>query len=81
MKKIGRQVHFIGTSDGNPRNGEGAFIRLKDGTIMFGYSEFSGNLSYDDDAQAKICVITSSDGGETWKNKKTLFTKPENSKI
>ena len=34
MKKIGKQVLFLSTSEGNPRNGEGSFIRLKDGAIL-----------------------------------------------
>ncbi len=78
MKKLGRQVLFIGTSENNPRNGEGSFIKLKNGSIMFGYSEFSGNDSCNDDAHAQIVTITSSDNGETWDNKRTLFVKPEN---
>lgn len=80
MKKIGRQVLFIGTDYNNPRNGEGSFIKLTDGRIMFGYSEFSGNCSKDDDANAKICAVFSSDNGETWSDKKVLFIKPDNSK-
>ncbi len=79
MKKIGRQVLFIGTSEGNPRNGEGAFIRLKNGNIMFGYTEFIGN-DWEDDAHAQMAALFSSDEGETWKNKKILFTKPETAK-
>ncbi len=79
MKKIGRQVHFIETSEDNPRNGEGAFIRLKDGSIMFGYSEFTGNDRKDDDARSKICIFISEDEGETWSDKKILFDTPEDS--
>lgn len=79
MKKIGRQVLFIGTSEGNPRNGEGAFIRLKNGDIMFGYTEFIGN-DWEDDAHAQMAALFSSDEGETWKNKRILFTKPETAK-
>ncbi len=79
MKKIGRQVLFIGTSQGNPRNGEGAFIRLKDGSVMFGYTEFLGD-DWEDDANARISVVISKDEGESWSDKKVLFEKPENSK-
>lgn len=77
MKKIGKQVLFIATSDLNPRNGEGAFIRLKNGSIMFGFTEFIGN-DWEDDAVAQISYVTSSDEGETWSDKKLLFKKPQN---
>ena len=79
MKKIGRQVNFLGTSEFNQRNGEGAFIKLKDGTIMFGFTEFIGN-DWDDDYCAEISYILSEDNGETWSDKKTLFKKPSDSK-
>ncbi len=79
MKKIGREVLFIGTGEGNPRNGEGAFIRLADNSIMFGYTEFVGS-SWDDDDDARISAVVSHDGGETWSEKRVLFDKPENAK-
>ena len=79
MKKIGREVLFIGTGEGNPRNGEGSFIRLKNGSVMFGYTEFIGD-SWDDDADARMSVIVSCDDGETWSEKRVLFEKPENAK-
>lgn len=78
MKKIGRQVLFIGTKETNPRNGEGAFIRLKNGSIMFGYTEFTGN-DWDDDAIAHISAVISTDEGETWSAPFVLFEKPEDS--
>lgn len=78
MKKIGRQVHFISTGENNPRNGEGSFIRLKDGSVLFGYAEFSGNDSADDEAHANIYTVRSYDDGETWTEKHLLFRKPEN---
>lgn len=79
MKKIGRQVLFLGASEGNPRNGEGAFMRLKDGTIMFGYTEFIGD-DWEDDAVARISYVISVDEGVTWSESKVLFEKPENAK-
>lgn len=79
MKKIGRQVLFLGTSENNPRNGEGSFIKLKNGSIMFGYTEFIGN-DWEDDATARISCVISNDNGETWSESKVLFEKPENSK-
>lgn len=76
MKKIGRQVHLISASDKNPRNGEGSFIELENGVIMFGYTEFIGD-SREDEGNAQISVIYSEDNGETWGNKRTIFTRPE----
>lgn len=78
MKKIGRQVLFIPTGKNNPRNGEGSFIRLNNGAIMFAYTEFTGDDSKDDDAKANIFSLISYDEGETWVEKTLLFTKPEN---
>lgn len=77
--KPAKEILLIGTSDTNPRNGEGSFIKLLNGNIMFGYTEFSGNDSCDDDAHAQIVAITSKDGGNTWGDKRVLFTKPEGS--
>ncbi len=79
MKKIGRQVLFLGTSEFNQRNGEGAFIKLKDGTIMFGFTEFTAN-DWDDDVEARISCVFSKDDGETWSKKQVLFERPKDSK-
>ena len=76
MKKIGKEVLFLEAKGNIPRNGEGSFIRLNDGRIMFGYTEFSGN-DWEDDATANIAVIYSSDEGETWTKSEILFRKPE----
>ncbi len=76
MKKIGKEVLFLEAKGNIPRNGEGSFIRLNDGRIMFGYTEFSGN-DWEDDATANIAVIYSSDEGETWTKPEILFRKPE----
>ena len=76
MKKIGREVLFIEAKDNNLRNGEGSFIRLKDGRIMFAYTEFYGD-DWEDEATANIAVIYSSDEGESWTEPEVLFAKPE----
>lgn len=78
MKKIGRQVNFIPATGNNTRNGEGSFIRLKSGAILFGYTEFT-DTHREDDAHASIVAITSTDEGETWSKKRTLFKKSEKS--
>ena len=42
MKKIGKEVLFLSTHKNNPRNGEGSLIRLKDGRIMYAYTDYYG---------------------------------------
>ena len=74
MKKIGREVLFIPAKDNNLRNGEGSFIRLRNGAIMFGYTEYFGDY-WEDDATARIVAITSYDEGETWQDKKVIIEK------
>ncbi len=49
---------------GNPRNGEGDFIKLKDGRVLFVYTHFTGDGS--DHAAAHLAGRFSSDGGRTW---------------
>ena len=78
MKKTGRQVHFIPAQGNNTRNGEGSFIRLKNGAIMFAYTEFIDD-NREDEANAQISALFSYDDGETWQDKKTLFQKLQNS--
>ena len=73
LKKIGREVMFIGSKEGNPRNGEGTFLRLKDNSILFAYTKFSGN-DWHDECTADIVALTSYDEGETWSDERVLFT-------
>jgi len=79
MKKIGREVLFIPRKDGNPRNGEGAFIRLNDGAILFGYTEYIGT-SGDDHANARLSCFTSRDEGETWGEWRIMLDTPKDCK-
>ena len=57
--------------EGNPRNSEGSFVKLNDGTIMFAYTRYRGN-SWDDHATADIVAIKSTDGGRTWSDYSVL---------
>ena len=66
---------MISASAGNPRNGEGSFIRLSDGTIAYAFTEFK-DTSREDEANADISVIFSHDEGESWSERRVLFTKP-----
>jgi len=49
----------------NPRNSEGDFISLKDGSIMFVYSRYTGTSS-SDHASAFLAARKSFDQGQTW---------------
>ncbi|MCM4169360.1 hypothetical protein KCTC52924_00572 [Arenibacter antarcticus] len=49
----------------NPRNSEGDFITLKDGTIMFIYSKYYGE-STSDHAPASLVARYSKDEGDSW---------------
>ena len=77
-KNTGRQVLFMGADSSTPRNGEGTFIRLNDGRIMFVYSRFSGE-TWSDDSAADIAALFSSDEGETWSEPEIIFPHDEKS--
>ena len=74
MKKIGREVAFLKTHALNPRNGEGSFAYLSNGSIIHAYTEYYGD-SGEDDATARIAYITSNNEGETWSNPAILLDK------
>ena len=46
---------------GNPRNSEGDFARLPDGSLMFAFSRFYGE-SWHDHAESHICAVYAPDG-------------------
>ena len=62
----------------NPRNGEGDFIRLKDGTIRYFYTHFRGRSS-DDFAPADLMFRDSADNGMTWTDDSRLALANEGS--
>lgn len=76
MKKIGKEVAFLKTKKGNPRNGEGTFIRRKDGSILHVYTEYFGD-SWADHATANLSAVISCDEGETWSAPYVLLEKDE----
>ena len=53
-------VHEILPAEGNPRNGEGSFLRAPDGDILFAYGRFTGGTG--DDEACDIAMIRSHDG-------------------
>ena len=77
MKKIGREVLLLKTTEINPRNGEGSFIKLSDGSVLFGFTEFIGSTR-EDEENARISAVISKDNGETWSERFILFEKPMN---
>ena len=72
LDKLGKEVLFLKSTEENQRNGEGDFIRLKNGAIMHAYSAFVGN-SFHDDSKSYICAIYSYDEGETWSEPSDLI--------
>lgn len=58
-------VHEMRPGAGNPRNSEGSFLTLRDGTIAFAYSCYRGESS-NDHAACDVCMIASHDGGESF---------------
>ena len=76
MKIIGKRVHVIPPTKKNPRNGEGDFIRLPDGRIMFAYSEYY-TTEMDDHAPSQITAVFSSDEGESFGDRRVLVAPSE----
>lgn len=63
--KRGHIVLELPPGKDNPRNSEGAIVELKDGSLFFVFTSFTGN-SYADEAQARLLFCRSFDEGETW---------------
>ena len=76
MKVIGKRVHVIPPVEKNPRNGEGDFVRLPDGRIMFAYSEYYTS-EMDDHGPSQITAVFSSDEGESFGDRRVLVAPRE----
>lgn len=73
MKKtIGSVLLDLPPCPGFPRNSEGAFLTLKDGSLFFAYSQFTGE-SFDDFGDSRIVGIYSQDQGKSWTEPAILF--------
>lgn len=66
-----RLVHQLPPKEGNPRNSEGAFLRGKQGEILFAYSRYTGESCHDH-ATCDIALIISHDEGETWSDPRII---------
>lgn len=65
QKDSGKEIVLrLEPGEGNPRNSEGDFIQLKNGSILFVYSHFTGGTG--DNASAYLAGRKSKDGGITW---------------
>ncbi len=60
----------------NPRNSEGAFVRLETGEILYVYTSYYGK-SGDDHASARLVSRVSKDGGETWSQEDAVVLENE----
>jgi hypothetical protein len=74
LKTVGKEVLFIETDDTTVRVGEGAFLSLRDGSILHAYTEYCGGDIHDHGA-ANIAAIFSRDEGETWGEKRILVSR------
>ncbi len=66
----------LAPSEDNPRNSEGDFITLKDGTILFVYSHFYGT-SRSDFGHSRLAARRSRDGGDSWSANDELIVQNE----
>lgn len=62
---LGKKILDLVPTPENPRNSEGAMLRMADGSILFAYSRYSGGTC-GDHAPADIYTMSSRDEGESW---------------
>lgn len=70
---IGKIICDLAPSEVNGRNSEGAFIRLKNGALLFAYTRYRGSGYYDADT-ADIYGTISEDDGESFGKPFLLFS-------
>lgn len=75
----GYETLFLHTNTKTPRNGEGTFLKLKNNSILFVYTKFSGD-DWHDEASADIAALVSFDEGESWVNPKIILHHDEESR-
>ena len=57
--------YILKHQSGNPRNSEGSFIKLADGTLYFAYTRYNSDSGHDH-AAADIAAVISKDNGNSW---------------
>ncbi|HYG74057.1 MAG TPA: sialidase family protein [Planctomycetota bacterium] len=62
--EVGQVVLNLEPNKENPRNSEGAFVTLKEGRILFLYTQFYGGAR--DESPARIAAVHSDDKGLSW---------------
>ncbi len=72
----GKIVKELSKKEGNCRNSEGSFIKMKDGRIAFVYSRYQAG-SGDDGDICDLAVIYSSDDGKTFTSEEIILTAKE----
>ncbi|MBP3592570.1 MAG: exo-alpha-sialidase [Clostridia bacterium] len=77
MKLIGKRVCLIDATKEHPRSGEGDFVRLPDGRIMYAYSDYY-TAGASDHAPSQISAVFSSDEGESFGDYRVLIPPSEN---
>ena len=75
-EELGKEIVLkLKPSHENPRNSEGDFIQLKDGSILFVYTYFTEGTS--DHAKAHLAGRFSYDDGQTWTKKDVIIIENE----
>jgi hypothetical protein len=74
--EVGKTVAYIPFSTKNFRNAEGCFIRMKDNSILYAFSNYYGDwegCKPDDCCPSDIGYLRSYDEGETWPERGILY--------
>jgi Neuraminidase (sialidase) len=69
-------IDLLPPAPNNPRNTEGAFVKLKDGRLLLIYSRFTSDGAADSGA-ASLAARYSSDGGRTWTRQDEIVVENE----
>lgn len=70
INTLTRATVIAPTAPGNPRNGEGSLVELRDGRLMYTYGRYEG---LGDLASSTVAARISGDGGATWSAESILF--------
>jgi len=76
VKKIGKEVKFLNVYEGHPRNGEGTLINLRNGDILYVFTEYIGDERADHSC-ARLSACISMDGGESFGDPIPMIEKGE----